>query len=111
MNYLYVIVFIVLATYFFNKWIGYLNYERRGQKIPNELSGIYTEEEHKKQVSYQEATFKFGTLTGLISVGTLVALIFLGFFGWLDGEVRNITDNQILSTLLFFGIIFLILSI
>jgi len=105
MSYLYVIVFIILATYFFNKWISYLNYEKRGGRLPEELSDVYSEEEHKRQVAYQEATFKFDLLKSLVSVAVLIVLIFLGFFGWLDGQVQSITQGQIWGTLLFFGIL------
>jgi STE24 endopeptidase len=44
-------------------------------------------------------------LTGTISLAGLLLVLFLDGFAWLDAWVRNYTDNAIVMSLLFFGVL------
>ncbi|MCM2301663.1 MAG: M48 family peptidase, partial [Flavobacteriaceae bacterium] len=101
----YGIIGILILNFVFDKWLDYLNYQHFGDEIPNELKDVYNEEQYLKSQNYKKETYHFSLLISIISFVTI--LVFLGFdgFAFVDRISRNITTNEILISLLFFGIL------
>jgi len=76
--------------------------------IPSRLTGIYNEDEYAKQQEYQKENSRFGLYTSLFSFVVLLTVLLLGGFGWFDEYLRQYISNEIVLTLIFFGIIYLI---
>lgn len=106
--YLILIVAIVVLDFVWTQYLAYRNRKRMSSVIPGQLSGIYNEEEYSKQQSYQKVNSRFGLYTSLFSFVILLIVLSLGIFGWLDELLRQCIDNEILLTLAFFGIIYIV---
>ena len=87
--------------------LDYINEKHFNDPIPKELQDVYKEEEYKKSQAYKKENAKFGWYSSLFSL--LLILIFLYFKGFavVDKFVRQFSDNEIIISLLFFGILLL----
>ncbi len=101
----WIIIGILVVDFIFEKYLSYLNTTTMSDTIPEEVKGIYDEEEYKKQQAYQRENHRFGILTSSFSmVLTLAMFLFYGF-ALVDGWAWSFTGNAILAALIFFGII------
>lgn len=101
----YILIGIIIVKFLFDTFIDSLNAKHFNDAIPPELEGIYNEEEYLKSQAYKKANYKFSVVTSIISiVATLLFFIFEGF-AFVDHIARSFSDNTIVITLIFFGII------
>ena len=97
----YIIIAIIIIDFLIDKYIGLLNSKHFNDKIPQELSDVYNEEEYYKSQAYKKENYKFSLITGTFSILlTLVFFLFEGF-SWVDNMARNISDHEILISLFF----------
>jgi len=101
----YIIIAIIIIDFIVDRVIDYLNASRWSNQLPDELKGIYEEEKYRKSQDYQRENMRLGLITSSLSFLLILAVLFLGGFGWLDDLVRQYTTHPILMALLFFGII------
>lgn len=104
---LYLLLAIIIFDFALESVLDYLNDKRSKAPIPAELEGVYDEAQYEKSQAYQRVTGRFGKLTGSFSFVLIVCALFFGWFGWLDAWVRAISPLDLLSTLIFFGILFI----
>jgi len=104
---LLVFILIIVAEFIFEKVLSYLNYVNLGKDLPSILAGIYDSKEYERSVQYNKANSKFGLLTSSISFISIIILIATGFFGFLDGWVRHYFENELVVSLVFFGILYI----
>ncbi|CAE7304782.1 FACE1 [Symbiodinium sp. KB8] len=104
---LYILLAIVILDFLVERVLGFLNDKRSKSPIPTELDGVYDEAQYLKSQEYQRVTGKFGNLTASFSFLLTLAALYFGWFGWLDSIIRGFASSDLLSTLLFFGIIFI----
>ena len=102
-----VFLLIISIEFVFEKTLSFLNYRSLKDDLPAKLLGIYDEEKYHKAVSYNRANARFGFLTSILGFTVLVILISTGFFGWLDAWIRAYAENEIIVSLLFFGVLYL----
>ena len=101
----YIIISILIIDFIIDKIINSLNAKHFDDKIPEELNDVYNKEEYTKSQAYKKENYKFSLISsGFTIVLTLAFFIFKGF-AWIDQVARSYTDNEILITLIFFGII------
>ena len=103
-----VILTIVVLDFLWTQYLSYRNRKRMSSEIPPQLEGIYDKEEYAKQQAYQKVNSRFGLYTSLFSFIVMLIILSLGVFGWLDEFLRQYIDNEILVTLMFFGIIYIV---
>jgi len=101
------IVVILVADFFFEKTLSFLNLKNLKTELPEELKGIYDEDKYRKSIQYTRENSRFALLTSSFSFILSLILVISGFFGWLDAEIRNYFDTEIWVSLAFFGILFL----
>ena len=101
---LYIILGIITIEFVLERVLDYLNQKERSEELPANLSGIYDEEKYKKSQQYAAAKDKIGFISSTFSFVVTLVMI-LGGFAFLDNFVREVTDNSIYQTLLFFAII------
>jgi STE24 endopeptidase len=99
------IILILLSDYLFERFLDFLNEKQLNRDLPDELIGIYNAEEYKKSMDYYRTKQRFSFFTETFSLVLVLFMLFVGGFGYLDGVIREITSNEILLALLFFGII------
>lgn len=107
-TYLILILLIVIADFLWTQYLSYRNRIRMSPDIPAPLAGIYNKQQYAKQQEYQKTNSRFGIYTALFSFVVLLIVLLFGIFGMLDEYLRQYIDNEILLTLAFFGIIYVI---
>ncbi len=75
------------------------------ETIPDELTGIYDEDKYRKSQQYEKVNIGFSMITGTFSFVIILTLLFTQGFAFLDNYVSDITQNEYLRALLFFGIL------
>jgi STE24 endopeptidase len=101
----YVIVAILIADYLLGRLLDYLNAKNISLELPEELKGIYNEEEYKKSQQYERDNQKMSLITSTFNL--IVILLFLIFdgFAFVDQLARSISSHYMLIPLIFFGIL------
>ena len=101
----FLILFIIVLDFIFERWLDYLNTTKWSSKLPPEFEGIYDEEKYKLSQEYEKTKYRFSKLTGILGFMAILLMFILGGFGWLDSLIREEVNNPILIALLFFGTI------
>lgn len=102
---------IMAFDFLLERVLHFLNRRCAKQPIPAELEGIYDEEKYAKSQAYMAELSKFGTITSTLNFAIVFSAIALGWFGDLDGYLRNFAPLNMITPLYFFGIIYLITEI
>ncbi len=105
-------IFILLLTiisfdFILERTLSYLNRKSSKKPIPKELDGIYNEEEYARSQAYQTDISRFASITASFNFALTFLAIYFGWFGWLDEWVRTFSPLDMVSTLIFFGILFI----
>lgn len=106
--YFLLIIFIVVLDFVWTQYLAYRNRRLMSTVIPPQLEGIYDKDDYTKQQEYQKVNSKLGLYTSLVSFLVLLIVLTLGLFGWLDDLLRQYISNEILLTLAFFGVIYIL---
>ncbi|MDY7394244.1 M48 family metallopeptidase [Aureibaculum sp. 2210JD6-5] len=101
----YIIIGILTLNFVIDKYLDYLNAKHFDDEIPPLLDDVYDKKEYEKSQAYKKENFKFSSLTGAFSFVLTIAFFFFEGFAYVDQWARSISDNQIVITLVFFGII------
>lgn len=96
---------IIIFGYLLERLLDLLNLRHSKSRIPEELSGIYNEEEYRKSQAYKRENTVFSFYSSSFSFAVLLAVILFGLFGWLDEALSGRIINYYILVLLFFGIL------
>lgn len=99
------IVLFVLTEFGAGMVIHYLNERSKNQPLSPEGAKIFNPEDYAKSMAYGTAKYRFEMLTTLMSTVGILAAIILGWFSWLDGQLRDRLSNDLLITVLFGAIL------
>jgi len=101
----YILIGIIITKFLFDTYLDSLNAKHFNDEIPTEIKDIYNEKEYLKSQNYKKVNYKFSTITSSFSI--LITLLFFLFdgFAMVDSMAKELSDNSIIITLLFFGII------
>jgi STE24 endopeptidase len=104
----YLIIGIMVFNFTFSIILERLNYRHKPKALPEIISDVYDSENYHKQQDYESKKMQFSILeTSVTSLLIITIFVFKGF-GYLQAFVSDISQNQILQTLMFFGILGLI---
>ncbi|QCX38779.1 M48 family metallopeptidase [Aureibaculum algae] len=103
----YIIIGILVINFIIDNYLDYLNSKHFDDVIPPLLEDVYDEKEYLKSQAYKKENFKFSSITGAFSFLLTIAFFFLDGFAFVDQLARSFSDNEMIITLLFFGIIML----
>lgn len=98
---------IVIIDFLVERVLDYLNNKSSKAPIPKELVGVYDEAQYQKSQEYHRVTGRFGNFTAVFSFLLTLSALHFGWFGWLDATIRTFSSNELETTLIFFGIIFI----
>lgn len=102
-----IIIFILIADFLLERYLSFVNVRYSRTPLPAVLQGIYDPERYARQQDYFRTNARFGMLTGSVSFLVTLLMYSFGGFGWLDAWVRSWVENEIVVSLVFFGIIYL----
>ena len=102
-----IIIVIIIVDFLLDKYVDYRNAKHFNDRVPDELEDVYDKEAYSKSQEYKKENYKFSLFTSIFTVLlTLAFFLFQGFY-WVDGIAREISNNEIIIALIFFGIIML----
>jgi len=101
----FILIAILIIDSIIDTGLDIINAKHFGDTLPKELEDVYDLDEYKKSQNYKATNFKFDLLTSTFSLMLTLAFFFFKGFAFVDELARSITDNSILITLIFFGII------
>ncbi len=105
------ILLILTAEFALSRVLSALNIRNSLQPLPSEISDVYTDENYFRQQDYFRTNSRFGMYTATFNFVLIAVMYLTGGFGWLDSVLQPITDNEILRSLVFFGVLFLVSDI
>lgn len=101
----FLILAIPLTGFLLERYLEHLNASMWSDKLPDKLRGICDEEEYRKTQLYQKDNKKLSFWSSAFNLLIILAMIAAGGFALIDGAARSLSDNLIVVSLLFFGII------
>lgn len=101
----YLFIFILIFNFIVDKVLHTLNEGYFDKKIPEKLNDIYDEDTYKKSQAYKKMSAKLSNVSSLISTILILFFLLIDGFTYLDNFARSISEQPILITLIFFGII------
>lgn len=101
----YVLIGILILGFIWDSFLNYRNSQWYNKPIPKELESVFNEEEYLKSQEYKRVNHSFSLVSSLFSIILMLLFLFFEGFAWLDQWVRNYTENEILVSLLFIGIL------
>ena len=103
----YIFISILIVSFIIDQVLDALNAKHYNDVIPEVLNDVYDTEEYQKSQDYKKTNYRFSLITASFSIITTLAFFFLDGFAIVDGIARDFSENEIIITLLFFGIIML----
>jgi len=107
----HIIISILILNFLFDLIINYINAQHFKDKIPTLINDIYNNEDYKKSQDYKKANYNFNLFQSIISFIGLLLFIFFDGFKLLNDFVLELTQNQILISLLYFAFIYIAVTI
>ena len=103
----FILIGILLIEFSWDTYLNHKNAKWYNKPIPKELEGIFNEKEYLKSQDYKKVNYHFSVLSSIFSLVLMLLFFFLEGFAWVDQWVRTYTDNPILVSLLFIGVLML----
>jgi STE24 endopeptidase len=101
----YTIITILVLQFLIETVLDYLNAKQYEDPIPKDLEDVFDAEEYQKSQAYQKTNYRFGLLSSIFSISLTLSFLIFGGFEWADQLARSFSTNEIIITLIFFGII------
>ena len=105
------IIAITAIDFVFDKVLDFFNDKAKSPEMPAEAEGIYDAERYAKWLAYDKANGRVSSISSSISIVISLAMLVFGGFGWIDIQLREVTEQPVLLALLYFGVIGLASSI
>jgi STE24 endopeptidase len=102
------IVTFILVDFAAGRVIDYLNESNKNVALTGVAAEIYNPDEYAKSLEYGTAKYKVEMLTSVITTVIMLSAIILGWFAWLDQAIRDRYSNELLVTVIFFGVLILV---
>lgn len=103
--YFWIIISILIIGHVVGLILDYYNGKMWTDKVPDKLKGIIDQEEYSRSQNYYRENKNISNIASTINLVVVVVLIFLAGFAWVDSIARSISGNELIISILFFGII------
>ncbi len=101
----YIFIAVLVLKFLVDQLLDSLNASHFEDEIPEEVSDVYDSKEYKKSQIYKKTNHRFGIITSLFSILLTLGFFFLDGFYLVDNFSRAFSENSIIITLIFSGII------
>lgn len=102
----FIIIGIIILDYAVERILAYWNAQSANDQIPDELSGLFNEEEYAKQQSYFRTNQRFEIITSSISTIAILFMFLLGGFALVNTWANDWVTHPVFVSLLFFAILY-----
>ena len=100
-----ILITILLIKFVIDSVLNHLNAKHFNDTLHNDVSDVYEINEYQQSQSYKKTNHNFSKITSLFSLITTLLFFFLNGFSIVDEIARGFSNNIIIITLIFFGII------
>ncbi len=101
----WLILIIVIVSHFTGLYLDYLNNKMWSDEVPEKLNGIIDNEEYSRSQQYYRENKSFSNIASTFNLIVVLLMLTLAGFTFIDNIARSISSNEIIITLLFFGLI------
>jgi STE24 endopeptidase len=106
-----IIITIVIADYLLERTLSFVNCRKISTHLPDEVKGIYSQEKYQQSQEYKRANCRFELVTASLRVVILLGLLMFGGFAFVDQVARGMVQAELLVSLLFFALLFMVSEI
>ncbi len=108
-NYLfYILIGIIFLNFLKDSFLDYLNSKYFDKKPPKNLENLFDKDKYLKSQHYKKTQYNFNRFTSLFGVSIVLLFFFFDGFKFLDEFCRSNFETEIVISLSFFGLIFLL---
>ena len=107
-SYLVVVLAILVVGYLLEVTVSLLTLRSLDPALPEEFVGIYDPDEYGRSQEYTRVTTRFSILQSSVMLPLTIAFILLGGFNVLDTWARGLGFSQVLTGLVFTGLVMLL---
>jgi STE24 endopeptidase len=105
-NFIFFLILIIPVTGFLlERYLEYLNSKMRSEILPEKLKGVCDEEEYRKTQLYEKDNKRLSFWSSAFNLAVIILMIVAGGFAFLDVAARSLSNNIVVISLIFFGII------
>ncbi|HBC78317.1 MAG TPA: peptidase M48 [Bacteroidales bacterium] len=101
----FLILFFPITGFLLERYLEYLNAGMRSEILPSQLVGICDKEEYRKTTLYEKDNLKLSFWSSSFNLAIIIIMIVAGGFAILDSFARSLSENHVVISLIFFGII------
>ncbi len=101
-----IIISIIVVEYIVSQILEILNSKRRNADLPQELKNIYEEKKYKQSQQYGKVKSKFSAVSSVFQLIAILLMLFMGGFAYIDNIAGQLSDNEIISGLIFFAVLY-----
>ena len=102
---LLIIISFVVLEFIFGKVLDFLNSKSWNNPLPRLVEDLYDKDKYSKAKNYAKDNENIALLSSVISLATILSILIFNGFGSLDSWINGLTANNILQSLLFFGML------
>lgn len=100
-----ILIIVLVGNLLIELVLSVLNQKNILKPWPEEVRGIFSQAQVKRAVEYSQANFRFGAIAKVISTAIMVIMITEGGFNFVNELVVDMTNNESIQALLYFGIL------
>ncbi|MCR9253983.1 MAG: M48 family metallopeptidase [bacterium] len=108
---LILLIGITIFDFLLERILTALNYKSSKKPIPEKLEGIYDQDQYSKSQEYHNVLNRFGNFSATLGFIAIVAILYFGFFGTLHEWLKPFASNDVVLSLLFFGVLYIVSDI
>ena len=101
----FLIVIIPVVGFIIERLLEYLNSRMWSDELPEKLKGICPEEKYRKTQQYDRDNKKLSLWSSSFNLLVILIMIFSKGFAFVDRLVRDLSGNNVIIALIFFGMI------
>ena len=104
----FIIIGVIVFEYVLSFAVRTLNIRALNQNLPEEFQDVFDNEKYIKSQNYTRTNAKFSYVTATFSLVLGLWFILSGFYNSIDLYARGFGFNEIITGIVFFGILFII---
>jgi STE24 endopeptidase len=101
----FLILIIPVTGFIVERYLDYLNARMWSDTLPVKLKGICDEKEYSRTQLYQKENDRLSFWSSAVNLALILIVIVAGGFALIDNLSRSVSENIIIISLIFFGII------
>jgi STE24 endopeptidase len=104
----FLILIIPVTGYLVERYLDHLNSSMWSDSLPEKLKGIYDEGEYRRTQLYQKDNDRLSFWSSTFNLAIIILMITSGGFAYADNLAKHISQNAVIISLVFFGLIALV---